>query len=159
MDFEETEVKIGDLTTNSRRVNVHFKVINKDEPREVSSRDGSTHRVSDTLVGDDTGSIIMSLWDDSIDQVEVDSIYKLSNGYVTVFRNSMRLSVGKYGHLEPSDKAIEELNEENAISDRFVERPRRYGGSRYGGGGSYGGGYRGGGGRRDRDNQRRTRRY
>ncbi len=160
MDFEEAEVKIGDLSTNSRRVNVHFKVINQDEPREVTSRDGSTHRVSDTLVGDDTGSIIMSLWDDSIDQVEVGSNYKLSNGYVTVFRNSMRLSVGKYGHLEPSEKAIEEVNEENALSDRFVERPRRYGGSRYSGGGSYGGGgsYRGGGGRRDRD-YRRTRRY
>ncbi len=156
MDFsDETEVKIGDLTTNSKRVNVRFKVINKGEPREVTSRDGSTHRVADTLAADETGSILMSLWDDSIDAVEVESTYKLSNGYVTVFRDSMRLSVGKYGHLEASDPPIEKVNEENALSDRFVERPRRYGGSRYGG--SYGGGsdYRS----RGRRDQRRTRRY
>jgi len=162
MDFpEETDVKIGDLTTSSKRINVFFKVVNKGESREVSSRDGSTHRVADVLVGDDTGTIVMSLWDDTIDQVEVDSIFKLSNGYVTVFKNSMRLSVGKYGHLEASEEAIAEVNEENALSDRFVERPRRRGGRYGGGGGGYGdrrggygdrrGGYgdRGGGGRRD----------
>ena len=151
MENEEREVKIGDLTTNSKRVNVYFKVINKGEPREVSSRDGGTHRVSDVLVGDDSGTILMSLWNESIEQVEVDSTHKLSNGYVTVFRNSMRLSVGKYGQLEASDQPIEEVNEENALSDRFVERPQRYGGSGYGGGG-YGDDRRG---RRDYRSDRR----
>ena len=104
MDFaEEAEVKISDLTTTSKRVNVRFRVGSKGEPRDTTSRDGSSHRVADVLVGDETGSILMSLWDDTINEVEVDSTYKLSNGYITVFRNSMRLSVGKYGHLEASE--------------------------------------------------------
>ncbi|MFQ6124945.1 MAG: single-stranded DNA-binding protein [Candidatus Heimdallarchaeota archaeon] len=156
MDFsEEIEVKIGDLSTNSKRVNVSFKVINQGEPREVTSRDGSNHRVADTLAADETGSILISLWNDSIDQVEVGGTYKLSNGYVTVFRDSMRLSIGKYGHLEASDTPIEEVNEENALSDKFVERPYRYRGSCYGGSYSGGSDYRG----RGRRDQRRTRRY
>ena len=57
---DETPVKVGDLSTFSRRVYTTVKVISKTEPREVTSRqDDSVHQVADALVADDTGSIYM----------------------------------------------------------------------------------------------------
>jgi len=55
-----------------------------------------------------------------------DSVIDIKNGYITVFRDSMRLSIGRYGSIEDSNKTIEEVNEENNISERKVERPRSY---------------------------------
>ena len=74
--------------------------------------------------------------------VEEEKIYTLTNGYVNVFQNSMRLSKGKFGEIIESDMAIEGINTENNLSEKNVEvqRPRRrprgrYNGDRGGGGG------------------------
>jgi replication factor A1 len=133
---EPVDVKIGELKPNSRSVNVVGKVVSKGSVREVSSgRDGSPHRVAEVLLGDETGSIYLTLWDDDIDKVEVGSTVALRNGYVNLFRGHMRLNVGRYGILEVSDTPFEgEVNTENNLSDKEYEDrpPRRGGGRRYG---------------------------
>lgn len=143
--------KVGSLDQESRQVNVTVKVVSKTEARETVSRtDGTTHRVVDALVGDETGSIYLTLWDDNIDKVNDGDTITVKNGYISVFRGSMRLNIGRYGSLEAATEPIETVNTENNLSNRQVEERRGYGG--YGGfrGGGYrgggGGGYRGGGG-------------
>ena len=55
---------MGDLTTYSRRVNLVARVVELAEPREVSSSsDGGLHRVAEALVGDETGVVLLTLWD------------------------------------------------------------------------------------------------
>ena len=77
MSTSETEeelefVNVEDLTPNSRRVNIVVKVDSKGEVREVTStRDMKTNRVSDILVGDGTGSIVMSAWNEVIEGLRV----------------------------------------------------------------------------------------
>jgi len=163
-------VKVSDLGPYSKQVNTTVKVVQKGEAREtVSRQDGTTHRVLDALVGDETGTIYMTLWDDNIDKVNEGDTVSVKNGYVRPFKGSMRLNIGRYGNLEPSTTPLGEVNTQNNLSDRQVEeRPRfrsygggGYGGRRYGGGyGGRGGGYgrgrgrgyggRGGGRGRDR---------
>jgi len=138
-------VKIGDLGPRSRNVNVLFKVVKAGDVREVHSRDGSDHTVADILVGDDTGSVYMALWDENISKVEEGSAYMLKNGYTSLFRGSIRLNVGRYGELSASEEEMGEVNESNNISDRTYPDERRPYGEGYGGGMGRGrprGGYR-----------------
>ncbi len=143
-------VKISELGPESRQVNTTVKVVQKGEAREtVSRQDGTTHRVLDALVGDDSGAIYMTLWDDNIDKVNEGETVNVKNGYVRPFKGSMRLNIGRYGTLEPAQTALGDVNTQNNLSDKLVEeRPyRSYGGGRrFGGGGGYGRGGGGGGG-------------
>ncbi len=160
------EAKVGELTPQSRAVNVTAKVVSKTEIREIPmGRDGSPHRVCDALVGDETGSIYLTLWDDNIEKVNPDDTVRVENGYVTLFKGNMRLNIGKYGKLEPAKEPLTvEVNTENNVSSKTYEQERRpfrgrggfggggYGGRGRGGGGGYGGrDRRGGGGYRDRN--------
>ena len=78
---------VSDLRPNAKSVNLKFKVVSKSEPREVTSRrDGSTHKVVEAVIGDETGIIKMTLWDDQIDMLEENKTYELSNGYVGFFQ-------------------------------------------------------------------------
>lgn len=83
-----------------RRVDVTGKVVEKSEPRKVTSRyRGTTHRVATAILVDDTGSIKLTLWNEQIDQVNVNDVVKIENGYVTSFRGEIQLNVGRYGRL------------------------------------------------------------
>jgi ssDNA-binding replication factor A large subunit len=67
---QPVEAKVGELTPQSRAVNVTAKVVSKSEVRDIPmGRDGSAHRVCDALVGDETGSIYLTLWDDNIEKI------------------------------------------------------------------------------------------
>ncbi|MGO9643785.1 MAG: hypothetical protein ACLPY5_03445 [Candidatus Bathyarchaeia archaeon] len=146
-------VKVSELGPYSKQVNTTVKVVQKGEAREtVSRQDGTTHRVLDALVGDETGTIYMTLWDDNIDKVNESDTVNVKNGYVRPFKGSMRLNIGRYGTLEPAESPLGDVNTQNNLSDKVVEEERPYrpyggGGRGYGGGRGGGGGYgRGGGG-------------
>jgi len=165
---QPVEAKVGELTPQSRAVNVTAKVVSKSEIREIPmGRDGSAHKVCDALVGDETGSVYLTLWDDNIEKVNEADTVRVENGYVTLFKGNMRLNIGKYGKLDMAKEPLTaEVNTENNVSSKTYEQERRpfsggrggYGGGRGGGGygGRGGGGYggrdrRGGGGYRDRN--------
>jgi len=160
----EELVKVETLTPNSRGVNTIVKVVSKGEVRSVTGRDYSVRRVADALVGDETGCIYMTLWDEKIDAINEEATMSITNGYINLFRGNMRLNIGKYGSYElVEDSPITEVNTENNLSDKRYEQERRFnrGGGGYGGrgGGGYGGrgggGYGGRGGGRSGGYQRR----
>lgn len=83
-----------------KRVEVEAQVTEKGNPREVKSRyKDETYTVADAVVADETGSIKLTLWNEQIDQVNVNDKIKIENGYVTSFRGEIQLNVGKYGTL------------------------------------------------------------
>jgi len=140
---EKTEskelAKIEELTPSSREVNIIVKVVSKSESRDVMGR-GGPHKVADALVGDETGCIYLTLWDENIDQINEEETISITNGYVNLFRGNMRLNIGRYGSFEVLDESpIEEVNTENNLSQKRYEQRRRYRPyqSRYGGRRSY----------------------
>ena len=115
--------KIKDLTTYSRRVNMVAKVLEMGDAREVSSSsDGHLHRVAEALVGDETGTVLMTLWDENIDRFGVGDVVEVENGYAGTFRGSLRLNVGKYGTIEKKNVTMEDVNTENNLSEREYRR-------------------------------------
>jgi replication factor A1 len=159
MSYEEREpieATVAELTPRMKNVTISFKVISMGEEREIESRnDGSSHRVCDITVGDSSGTVQVPLWDEAIDNITEGTSYNLTNGYTGLFRGNLRLNVGRYGKLEQSEDAIEEVNMDVDMSaeEHEDDRQRRsYGGGgrgRSSGGGGYGGrssgGYGGGG--------------
>jgi replication factor A1 len=83
-----------------KQVTVEAKVVEKSEPREVMSRfKDETYKVANAVISDDTGTIKLTLWNDQIDQVNVNNIVKVENGYISSFRGEIQLNIGKYGKL------------------------------------------------------------
>jgi replication factor A1 len=152
------EVKIKDLTPQSKRVDVVAKVLEVSEPKDIPGKFGNSRKVAEATIADETASIILSLWDNQIGTIAKDDVVEIKNGYVSLVRGHMRLNVGKYGQLSKSDKPIETSTATN-MSDKEYEQERRSfgGGGRSGGRGGYGGGgrdRRGGFGDRERSDDR-----
>jgi replication factor A1 len=146
--------KVRDLTPNSKQVNVLAKVVSVGEPKEVMGKFGDPRKVCEAVVGDDTATIILSLWNEQIGSIQKDEIVLVDNGYVSLVRGHMRLNVGRYGNLSKSTEALGDINSSLDMSQQEFESERRSFGGGYrdrGGGGRYGGGGGGGGGQgRDR---------
>jgi replication factor A1 len=147
--------KVRDLTPNSKQVNVLAKVMNVGESKEVMGKFGDPRKVCEAVVGDDTATITLSLWNEQIGTISKDDVILVDNGYVSLVRGHMRLNVGRYGNLSKSTDAIGEVNQSLDMSQQEFESERRsFGGGGYrdrggyggGGGGRYGGGGGGGGG-------------
>ena len=144
--------KVRDLTPNSKQVNVLAKVVSIGDPKEVMGKFGDPRKVCEAVVGDDTATIILSLWNEQIGSIQKDEVVLVDNGYVSLVRGHMRLNVGRYGNLSKSTEALGEINSSLDMSQQEFESERRSFGGGYrdrgGGGGRYGGG--GGGQGRDR---------
>ncbi|MGC8816400.1 MAG: single-stranded DNA-binding protein [Candidatus Hadarchaeum sp.] len=138
-------VKVKDLTPQSRRVNLVVKVIGVGEPKEIPGRfGGEPKKVADAQVGDETGTILLSLWQEQIGSVCEGDVLSIENGYVSLVQGHMRLNIGKYGKMTKTDQEMKEVNTEVDLS--AAEHPResrpfrprrggyqsrgRYGGSR-----------------------------
>ena len=91
-------MKIRDLRNGMKRVSVEAKVVEKSDPREVLSRfKDETHKVATAIIADETGTIKLTLWNEQINQVNVDNTVKVENGYVTSFKGEIQLNIGRYG--------------------------------------------------------------
>jgi len=58
-----------------------------------------TYTVADAVVGDESGKIKLTLWNEQIALVNVNDKIRIENGYVTSFKGEVQLNVGKYGKL------------------------------------------------------------
>jgi len=83
-----------------KRIDIEAKIVGKEATREVLSRyKDVVHRVANATISDETGTIKLTLWNDQIDQVNINDNIKIENGYITTFRGEMQLNVGRYGKL------------------------------------------------------------
>ena len=144
-DQEVAFSKVKDLSPSSKQVNLIAKVVQVGEKRRIESKFGSSRDLCEAVVGDETGTVILSLWDGQIGQAGEGDVLQVNNGYVTLVRGHMRLNVGKYGSLETVAREVPEVNRTNDLSAAEHDAPPResrggFGGRPGGGGGrSFGG--------------------
>lgn len=153
-ESEKEMVKVDELSPASKRVNIVVKVLDIGEKREVPSRMGGSRTLAEARVGDETGTVVMTLWEDQIAQVSPEDVLLIDNGFMSLVRGHLRLNVGQYGSFSANEEDISEVKEEVNMSDREYESERRYGGRSDRGRPSHRGAGRGrggtGGGRRRR---------
>jgi replication factor A1 len=131
--MDKVLTKIKDLTPESKQVNVLAKVVGLSEQREITSRFGEARKLVEATVGDETGTVFLTLWNDQISQVAKDETLLIDNGYVSLVRGHIRLNVGKYGSLGKAETPIETVNTALDVSAVEYEREPRYRSGGYGG--------------------------
>jgi len=129
-------LKVDELTPRTGRVNMPVKVLSLEEPRAMDN--GTV--ICEGLVGDETGTVIMSFWNDECETVNNGMTIDLKDARANLVRGHMRISLGKKGSMKEAGTSLEEIKESVNLSDLEYEMPRF--GSRDGRGGRGG---RGGG--------------
>ena len=121
-------MKVEELTPRTGRVNMAVKVISLDEPRAM---DNGT-MVCEGLVGDETGTVIMSFWNDEIEVAQNDIVLDLKDARASLVRGHMRLSLGKKGSMKESEAVLDSIKQSVNLSDLEYEMPRMGGRGRGG---------------------------
>ncbi len=91
-------MQIKDLNATSKGVNLTANILKIEPPRTVNTQDGQK-TVTEALLGDNTGTVKLSLWDSQISQVKVGDQAKIKNGYISSYKGELKLNIGKYGQL------------------------------------------------------------
>ncbi len=131
--MDKVLTKVKDLTPESKQVNVLAKVVGLSEPREITSRFGEARKLVEATIGDETGTVFLTLWNDQISQVAKDESILIDNGYVSLVRGHIRLNVGKYGSFAKAETPVETVNTALDVSAVEYEREPRYRSGGYGG--------------------------
>jgi replication factor A1 len=122
---EPVDLRVKDLTPETKSVNVTVKVVSLGEPEAVPARGGGVRHVTEAKVGDDTASVVMSLWEKQSDGISEGTVLRIENGYVSLVRGHMRLNVGKYGRMTPTDTDLGEINTEENLSEADHAKSRK----------------------------------
>ncbi|MFH1442424.1 MAG: OB-fold nucleic acid binding domain-containing protein [Candidatus Micrarchaeota archaeon] len=92
-------MKISDLKAGTGNVEVAGEITNLDTPREINKM-GRVLRVANATLKDESGTIMLVLWNDDIDKVQVGNMVKITNGYVNTWQDKTQLTLGKFGKMQ-----------------------------------------------------------
>jgi len=91
--------RIADLRPGMN-ASIEGEVISIEQSREVRTKFGKLIRVANATIQDDSGQIIVTLWDKDIDRVSIGDRIKIENGWVSDFKGNLQITAGKSGKLE-----------------------------------------------------------
>ncbi len=115
----EEQQKIGGLVHNLQNLNLTVKILNIGSSRGVPSRNEQRqHWIAEAIVGDETGTVILTLWDEQIRMFKANDVIEIKGGYTTLFKGSLRLNVGRSSRIAKTNKEITEVNTKNNLSER-----------------------------------------
>jgi len=95
--------KIAELTPQNSLVNLKVKVIAKGDRREIKRPTGETVKVSTLMVGDETGMLTLSLWDEKtvlVDELQEGESIHLRNVSIRDRLGELQLNLGRTGEIE-----------------------------------------------------------
>jgi len=109
--------KIDNIKPFQKKIDLIAKVIDKTPIREVTSKlDNTKHNVCEAILGDESGTIYLTLWDDTIEKIEPDKTYSFKNLFSSEFKKSVRLNIGRFGEFKESDVNLS-VNLNNFVSE------------------------------------------
>jgi len=117
-----TFVKIGSLDPESKGVNLHAKVVDVKPVLDKTRIDGSRINISEALIGDSTGVILLTCRNEQVSVINKGSSITVRNGKIDMFKNHMRLIVDQWGLIEAATTPITEtINNDNNLSNTEYE--------------------------------------
>ncbi|MBI2110621.1 DNA-binding protein [Candidatus Woesearchaeota archaeon] len=92
-------MKIADLKVRQGNVEIEGEISDLGEVKTFQ-KFGKEGKVMSATLKDDSGKIILSLWNDDVDRIKVGDKVKITNGYVSEFQGEKQLTAGRFGKLE-----------------------------------------------------------
>lgn len=94
-------MKVAELGDRMKVDEIELEITEMEDPRDFTSRSGQSGRVCNATGQDDAGDTVrVTLWNEEIDQVEVGSRIRITNGWSKDYKGDIELSAGRYGELE-----------------------------------------------------------
>ncbi|MCE4602218.1 MAG: OB-fold nucleic acid binding domain-containing protein [Desulfurococcales archaeon] len=110
----EEERKISSLKEGMDNVSVKGRVISTEDPKVIQTRKGP-RRISEAVIGDDTGRVKVTLWGKHAGTLEEGEAVEIRGAWTTSYRGEVQLNVGYKGEIErigedevPSEEDIPE---------------------------------------------------
>ncbi|MCL1969945.1 MAG: hypothetical protein FWF66_00510 [Candidatus Bathyarchaeota archaeon] len=94
---------ISDLRSGMRHINLKAKVQEIPKPAQVHTQFGNTAMVVNAIIGDDTGTIKLCLWEGQINTINIGETIEIQNAQVCLFRGEKQIRLGKNGTLNVID--------------------------------------------------------
>ncbi|UVE51647.1 single-stranded DNA binding protein [Haloferax larsenii] len=110
--------RVEDLALGLSDVNLKGKILDVGTVRTFDRDDGSEGRVSNLSVGDATGRVRVTMWDeraDLVEELDAGQSVEVVDGYVRERDGSLELHVGSRGAVEVIDEDIEYVPETTDI--------------------------------------------
>lgn len=114
--------KIKDIKDGMGNLNLTGKVLEISEVRIFQRKDGNSGKVGNLLIGDSTGKIRVTLWDEKtefLDEIEYGDTVELLNAYAreNAFTQKVEIQIGSRGVIRKTEKQIEYEEEFTPIAD------------------------------------------
>jgi len=93
-------MKIAELRDGMSNISLEASIKDVSEPREVVTKFGTTTKVTEATLEDDTGTITLTLWGDQAAGLAPGVSVSVTNGYTRSWRDKMQLNVPKSGKIE-----------------------------------------------------------
>jgi replication factor A1 len=114
--------KIGEIKDGMGDLNIKGRILDISEIRTFNRKDGTTGKVGNITVGDETGKIRVTLWDETADMtidLNIDDSVEIINGYAKEnnFSQQVEVQVGNRSVLKKTDDAVEYVETFTSIAD------------------------------------------
>jgi replication factor A1 len=90
---------VRDVRSGMNHINLEAKILAVAEPRHAVLRYGNYANMAMVLLGDETGTIKLCLWNEEIDSVSVGDTVRIVNAKASMFRGEQQLTLGTRGAL------------------------------------------------------------
>ena len=93
-------MNISELKIGTGNANIEAEIVSMEEPREVMGKFGKRLSVASANLKDDSGEIVLSLWNDDADRFATGDKVKITDGWVSEYKGQLRISAGRSGKIE-----------------------------------------------------------
>ena len=122
VEYEEEFTPIEDIKADMNNINISGRVLDISEVRTFEKKDGSVGRVGNILLGDSTGKIRLTIWDektDFLEEIDFDDTVEVLNAYSreNTFSQQVELNLGARGIIQRSEKTVDYREKFTGIAD------------------------------------------
>jgi hypothetical protein len=101
-----SHLKIDSLRVGMKKINVNATVMEVSEPSKVHTQFRDNAIVSNAVIEDETGKMLLCLWDQQVNTVHIGDCIEVKNAHVALFKGEKQLRLGKNGTITILEKAL-----------------------------------------------------
>ncbi|CAL0303878.1 unnamed protein product [Lupinus luteus] len=119
-------IKVEQLKPGTNGHTLTVKVVSSEPVKSIPNRatrsssllarPSRPSRIAESLIGDETGTILFTARNEQVDLMTPGSTVILRNAKIDMFKGSMRLAVDKWGRIEVTEPATFVVKEDNNLS-------------------------------------------
>jgi len=122
VNVKNASMKISDIKSGTGSINVIGRLLDISDIRTFNKKDGSKGRVGNITIGDDTGKIRITLWDEKTDKIaelRLGDAVEVINGYAREnnFNQQVEIQIGNHGLLKKTETSVKYQENFTAIAD------------------------------------------